>query len=267
MDPQVLGQFAVRMLVGQLDRAPEVAEERDVDEGRRDGRLQPGRRKRDAAALAAAEQDDPLGIHRVVGAGRVDRKDGVGEDAPVEMRAWIQDAPGQEARVRWAGTLRLDIAGRARLAAFRALAAGVHDQVRVAARRPQESVVDEPSTIAIAQVLDDRGQWALPVARREEPATDWLPAVTAERDIPCVDRAQAGVHRFEERWDRAVAGVRQRLRPERVEVGRLVALGSVALEVSQRQVEQHLSSSDRSVVDSLEEMPPRARIPARGARS
>ena len=42
----------------------------------------------------------------------------------------------------------------------RALAAGVHDEMRVAGRGPQDPLVGQPATAAVADVFDDRGQRA-----------------------------------------------------------------------------------------------------------
>ena len=54
----------------------------------------------------------------------------------------------------------------------RALAAGVHDEVGVAGRGPQDPLVGEPATAAVADVFDDRGQLAGRSDRQMEPAPD-----------------------------------------------------------------------------------------------
>lgn len=78
-------QFAIRARTRELDGPFVVAQEGGFDERCLDGGLQAGRGQRDPATLAAPEDDDPLGVHGVVGARRIDRQDGIGEDASVEV--------------------------------------------------------------------------------------------------------------------------------------------------------------------------------------
>ena len=75
--------------------------------------------------------------------------------------------------------------------------------------------------------------------RGQEPALDRLPAEARERDVPDVDGHQAGVVRFEGGGDGVGAGVGQRVRPEGVEVGRLLALGLVDAQLGERQIVEH----------------------------
>ncbi len=94
VDPDVRRELAVGVVSGELDRAAVVAQERDVDERRPDRRLEARRGEGDPAALAPAEDDDPIRVDRVVGLGGIDGADGVGEDPAIEVRRRIQDARG-----------------------------------------------------------------------------------------------------------------------------------------------------------------------------
>ena len=76
------------------------------------------------------------------------------------------------------------------------------------------------------------------VARSQEPALDRLATETGKGDVPYIDRRQTGVDRFESGVQRVSLGVRQRVGPEGVEIGRLVAVGLVGPKFGQRQIEK-----------------------------
>ena len=234
---QVAHDLAVRLLVGDLRRPPEVAEERDVREQDADPRLESRDRQRQATALAAPERRDPTRVDALDLVGGVDGPDGVGHQPPVVVGRRIQHAAGHVARVRRIGFGD----GVRRLAdgAPRALAAVVHDEVRVARGRPGEPLDGQPAAAAVADVLDDAGQRLRAAAGRpHEPRGDALSAEPAIRDVVRLEGPEARVDALQRHVDRVLARLGEGRRPERVEVGRLAAIGSVGLELLERHVER-----------------------------
>src|ERR1035437_23579 len=93
-----------------------------------------------------------------------------------------------------------------------------------------------PPPPAITDVLDHAGQPAVPrergsgdIVRGQEPALDRLPAKAREGDVGNVDGRKAGVAGLESRRQRVRSSVAERLRPEGIEVGGLVAVRLVDL--------------------------------------
>ena len=233
MDAAVAHDLVVRIAVGYLRRSPPVAHERHVGQGQEQVRHETGGREGHAAALAAAVDGDARRVDERVGSGRLDGADRVGQEAPVVVGRRIGDAERGVAREAAAGCAGLRIRGVAG-APRAALAANVHDEMGVARARGHQPVDRPAAAAAVADVLDHARQAAVAderrggnVPRRQEPALDRLPTEAGKGEVPAVDRRQPRFDRFEGSRQRVRAGVGQRVGPEGVEVGRLLAIGLV----------------------------------------
>jgi len=190
---QEVADLAIRHLVGDLERPAIVAQERDVDRRGPEPIGQRGDRQRQPTALAASGDGNPIRIDHRMGARRIDGQHGVGHEPAVVVRGRVEDAAGHHARVLGPGPRRLDV-GRVPRLPLRALAPGVHDEVRIPGRGPEQPAPCPPASAAIAEVLDHRGQRALDSRRPHEPGPDRLPRVTGERHVRGADGSQAIVH-------------------------------------------------------------------------
>ena len=91
---EVLGDLAIRVGVGDVDRPAPVAHERDVDGGRAHPIGEAGDRERQPAALALAGDDDPVRVDERVRGSRIDGEDGVRDEPPVVVGPRVVDALG-----------------------------------------------------------------------------------------------------------------------------------------------------------------------------
>ena len=140
-------------------------------------------------------------------ADRVDRAHGVGEHAAVVVAAAAVDAAGHEARGGRPGSVR--VRGLAAGSPAAALAARVHEEVRVAGRGPGEPLVGEAAPAAVAVVLHDGRQRArMRRAARDSQAFTGSPPkpgnVTSKTSI-CVSAVSTGVTATSPPNDRASA--------------------------------------------------------------
>ncbi|MET3948630.1 hypothetical protein ABIB49_003355 [Arthrobacter sp. UYCu512] len=103
------------------------------------------------------------------------------------------------------------------------LAAGVHNEVRVACLRPFCVLLDQAAPTRIADILHHHGQLlsGAAVGRQMQPAFDPIPAIARERDIETVNDTQQVPHRGEFGVERELPGVGNGSVPEIVEVFRL----------------------------------------------
>ena len=174
-------------------------------------------------------------------AGRLDGTDRVGEDPTVVVGRWVEDATGHEPRMS-RGAVGLGVGGVPDRPG-RALPAGIHHEMCVAGRRPQDALMRQAAAAAVADVLDDRRQRSVVAGGQMEPASDAGPAVTAERHIRGLDDRQARVDGLECRVERQGPRLGQRRRPEGVEVGRFGQVRAVDAKLVDRQVGlRHVSS-------------------------
>ena len=99
-----------------------------------------------------------------------------------------------------------------------------------------------------------------------EPAPDRRAAEAAKRDVERVDDGQVVVDRLEGRIERVTAGIRQRRRPEVVEVVRPGQVGSIGAELIEWQVElRHGGLPCGLDPDSMERPACRSRVASTGS--
>lgn len=248
LDPEAVprepaGYLRVRSGVRDLRGPPVVAEERHVGDGRRHVVPQSGDGQRESAALAAAEDGDPFGVHRVVGLRRVDGPDRVGDEPPVVVPVGVLDAAGQETGRGRTVALGPDVRGVGGVLAAAALPPVVHHQVRVAERAPGQPCVRDAPPAVVPDVLHHGRQRPGALLRQHQPRLHRLPVPAPERHIEYVDGRQSRLVRHEPGVDVVPGRLREGLLPEGVEVGRFLRLGAVLPQPLQIHVEQQGSSS------------------------
>src|SRR5262245_61597615 len=168
----------------------------------------------------------------------VDRPDRVGEDAPVVVAVRIVDTAGDEPRsLRYAD--RIGIGCLADPVPIAALPAGIHDEMGVASGAPIEPFDRESAAIAVAEVLDDTRQTSLSPTRQVEPPAHGLAGKTGQGDVVDLDGREPSVVGNESRSAPRSSCRFEGRRPEFVEVGRFIALGSVLPQFLQRPVDEH----------------------------
>jgi len=171
--------------------------------------------------------------------GRVD------EQAGEVVAAGIHDAAGQEPRRgRRARVTEVRGIGPAPPAA---LAAAVHDQVRVAGAAPAQPVERVAAAAAVADELDDDGTPGTPVVsssvrltvRLEQPALDRVTAVTREGHVVDGRVPNLAADGGERRPGAVRAGGGELAGPEVSEVSGLGDVGPVVAELGQRKIGEH----------------------------
>ena len=233
---EVQADLPVRVAVGERRRARVVAQERHV---RRDGHQvghQAADGDGDAAALAGAGHRGARGVGERVRWGRLDGAYGVGEDPPVVVVLRGVDAPGHEPGV--GGRAADRVRGAAAPAPGAALAPGVHDEVGPARRRPQQMLHRQPAPAAVADELHDQRQRLVGRGGQSQPALHGVPAEPGERHVVRREGRKTRVDRLETGVQVMLAGLLQRLGPERVEVLGFRGLAAVLPEFVEGQIEQ-----------------------------
>lgn len=255
---EVAGEFAVRPAVRDLDGAADVGQERYVDQRARQAGDQPRRRQGRGAALAAAGDHDPAGVHRRVPACHLHGPYRVGEQPPVVVVLGAQQPLGHLAgHARIAGAGRI---GGVTGPVGAALPTGVHDERGVPRGRPQQPVVRHPPAAAVAEVLHDAGQRPVRRARQEEPAADTVPAEAGERHVMGAQQRQPRIDLGEACVEVMGADFVEGALPERVEAGRLGARRAVGVQLVQGQVGEHEEPPRRRVACCLSPTVPTGRI-------
>ena len=218
------------------------------------------------AALAAAGDRHPAGVDRRVRPDRLDRADRVGEDPAVVVRRRDPGCPGHEARLRRRPRRRPGRACR-RSNQLDALTARVHHQVGVARDRPEDPFV-RPGRGRRRSRRTPRRRAA---ARAHRAAGGASPGSASRRSRAnvtsnvSIDR-QVVVDRLEGRIERVAAGVRERRRPEVVEVGGPGQVGSIGAELVEWQVElRHGGLPYGLDPDSMERPTCRPRVASTGS--
>lgn len=254
---EVAGELTVRPGVGDLDRAADVGQERDIYQRSRQARDQARHRQGGGTALAAAGDHGPAGVHRLVPACHLHGTYRVGEQPPVVVIIGIEQALGH-----LAGDAR--IAGADRIGGVTgpvgaALSTGVHDEGGVPRGRPQQPVVHHPPAAAVAEVLHDARQRPVGRPREQEPAADTVPAEAGEGHVMGVQQGQSRIDLGETRVEVVGAGLVEGAPPECVEAGRLGARRAVGVQLVQGQVGEHEKPPSRRVACCLSPTVPMGR--------
>ena len=118
----------------------------------------------------------------------------------------------------------------------RALTAAVHDQVGVAGRGPEDPLVGEPATAAVADVFDHRGKRLGARDRQVEPAPDRGATEAGEGHVECLEDGQSALDRLEGRIQVVASSFGQGRRPELIQVRRHGQIRRVRAELGQREV-------------------------------
>lgn len=199
MPGQELHQFRVGAAGGHGQRTREVLQERNVRQDRPDAVRPSCSETRggqsQTPALAHPGQDDLLRIHAGRSLGRLDGAERVQVGpAVVVVLAGIQ-AARHHARIGHASGRGMWVRGLAQEAAI-SLAAGVHDEMRIASLRPAGVLLHQAAAAGVADELDHHGQ--LPgrasaragPRRQVQPGLDAVPAVPGKRHVEAVDQGQ-----------------------------------------------------------------------------
>ncbi len=235
VQPQVLGDLGVGRPGRDRRAAPDVAEEGDVGHDAGEARHEAGHREGDAPALADAGDDDLVRVHGRVRAGRLDEAHGVGEHPPVVVVVGAFDAAGEEAGD---GAVQGGGVGGVAARGGPALAAGVHDEVRVTGVGPEHLLVRQTAAAAVAEELHHAAERTARAGGQVQPAADGLAGEAGHRDVVGHDLGQSGVHRREGGCAAGVPGLAEGLLPEGVEVGGLVEVGPQCQALGEGEVRQ-----------------------------
>ena len=232
---EVERDLPVGVTVRQGRRARIVAQERHVRRDRGQVRDQPAHRDRDPAALARPESHRARRVGQRVRTGRLHGTHPVREHPPVVVVLRGVDAPRHETGVRGRAPHR--VRGPATAAPGAALATGVHHEVRPSRGRPQQMLVRQTAPAAVPHELHDHRHRRRHLGGQGEPALHRVPAEARERHVVHPHRGQARVDEFEVGVQIVLAGLREGLRPERVEVLGLDGSAAVLAELFYRKVE------------------------------
>ena len=232
---EVPHEFLVGVAVGQPDGPGEVAEERHVGHDGDESFRQCAGSEGDTTTLAAAGDGKAIRVDLGKHADGVNRTDGIRENPAVVVVGRVIYSAGHVSVGCGAGAVR--VGSLAASAPRRALAARVHDQVRVAGRRPRKPLGGEAPSAAVSDVLDHRGKRGGCAGGYQQPGLDRVAAETRERHIEHVDRPQRRVDRSQSRLPARDAGFLERDGPEGVEVCGFVDLRDIGLELSGGEVE------------------------------
>lgn len=170
---------------------------------------------------------------------RFDGTEGVNIDTAEVVVILVPDAAGHQAGIGHVPSRGMGIRGIARNAAV-ALAARVHDEVRVSGLRPACVLVGQPPATRVADELNHNGQ-ALPgleVCGEVQPALDPVAAEAGEGDVKGVDDGEVVVDGLEGGIEGKLARFLNGPVPERLEVGRLDGAGGVVAELFEGKVEK-----------------------------
>jgi hypothetical protein len=215
--------FRVRAARGDVDGAGKVLQERHIGHGAQNAVQPPGREPGGSdgqpATLAQARQHHLHGIHLGMTLGSFDGPERVNEDAAVVVVLPGGNAARHQPGVGHVSGRYMRIRGLAEHAAV-ALAAGVHNELRVACLGPFRVLLDQAAPARIADVLHHHGQCApgVPVGRQVQPALDPRPSEARKGDVEAVNHTQVVLHRCEGRIQREFPGLRDGPVPELVEV-------------------------------------------------
>src|SRR5690349_22325171 len=108
----------------------------------------------------------------------------------------------------------------------------------IACTCPEQPVRWKAASAAVANEFDDTGQFAVALARQDQPAFDRLPAKSVECDIEGFLRHETEIHLFKGCAERKCPGLLKRGHPERVEVPGFVAVRAIGLEFVEREIEE-----------------------------
>src|SRR5690349_4809833 len=124
----------------------------------------------------------------------------------------------------------------------------------IACTGPEQPVRWEASPPTVTNEFDDTRQFAVALARQDQPAFDRLPAKSVVRDIESFLCHETEIHFFKGRAERKRSYLLKRGHPERVEVRRFVAVRAVSFKFVEREIEKgHGNLGNREIVNWVQE--------------
>ncbi len=233
---EVGADLAVRTRVGEVQSASDAAQEGRGDQDRRQIRHQSRDRQRQSAALTVADRRDAPPVHIRERPHRLHRTYRVRDEPPVVVGAGVGQAPYRGTRAARCRGVR--VGGRATVAVLVALAAVVHQQMRVSGVHPGQPLVRKAAPAAVAGVLDDRGQCLAHPGGSAVPGAYRVAGEAPERDVPGLGQPQSAPSRAHRHQHVRLCRLLQGVTPELVEIRGFLDIGTVVLQLRDGQVER-----------------------------